>query len=115
LAGVACAWYLYLVNLALPGAIKARVEPLYALLENKYYLDWFNENILARGARALGTVLWKGGDQAIIDGAIVNGSWKAVAWGAAMVRRLQSGFLYHYALSMILGVFVLMTAFVWRS
>jgi len=115
LAGVACAWYLYLVNLALPGAIKARVEPLYALLENKYYLDWFNENILARGARALGTVLWKGGDQVIIDGAIVNGSWKAVAWGAAMVRRLQSGFLYHYALSMILGVFVLMTAFVWRS
>ena len=115
LAGVACAWYLYLVNLALPGAIKARVEPLYALLENKYYLDWFNENILARGARALGTALWKGGDQAIIDGAIVNGSWKAVAWGAAMVRRLQSGFLYHYALSMILGVFVLMTAFVWRS
>jgi len=104
-----------MVNPALPGRIKSRFQPLYNLLENKYYLDWFNENVLARGARMLGTGLWKGGDQALIDGVIVNGSWKVVGWVSAIVRRLQSGFLYHYALSMILGVFVLMTYFVWRS
>ena len=115
LAGVVSSYYMYMVNPALPAVIKKRCMPIYTLLENKYYMDWFNENVLARGARMLGTGLWKGGDQALIDGAIVNGSWKVVAWISRMVRRLQSGFLFHYALSMILGVFVLMTYFVWRS
>ncbi|NBT55739.1 MAG: NADH-quinone oxidoreductase subunit L [Betaproteobacteria bacterium] len=113
LAGVASAYYLYMVNPALPAAIKARVQPLYTLLENKYYMDWFNENVLARGARALGTGLWKGGDQAVIDGMLVNGAWKLVAWVSSLTRRAQTGYLYHYALAMILGVFVLMTYFVW--
>ncbi|MFM2274599.1 MAG: NADH-quinone oxidoreductase subunit [Pseudomonadota bacterium] len=112
LGGVAMSYYMYMVNPALPTAIKARVMPIYALLENKYYMDWFNENVLARAARMLGTGLWKGGDQAIIDGALVNGSWKVVGWFSSVVRRVQSGYLYHYALSMILGVFVLMTYFV---
>ena len=114
LAGVALSYYMYLVNPALPAAIKARVLPIYTLLDNKYYMDWFNENVLARGARALGTGLWKGGDEMLIDGALVNGSWRVAGWVAGLVRRLQSGYLYHYALSMILGIFVLMTYFVWR-
>jgi NADH-quinone oxidoreductase subunit L len=113
LSGVASAYYMYIVNPALPAAIKARVIPLYNLLENKYYLDWINENILARGARALGTVLWKVGDQFLIDGVLVNGSWKVVGRLSGLVRKAQSGYLYHYALVMILGVFVLMTYFVW--
>jgi NADH-quinone oxidoreductase subunit L len=112
LAGVATAYYMYMVNPAVPAAIKARVQPLYTLLENKYYMDWFNENILARGARALGTGLWKGGDQALIDGLLVNGSWKLVGWVSSIVRWAQTGYIYHYALVMIVGVFVLMTAFV---
>jgi len=113
LSGVAASYYMYMINPALPAAIKTRVQPIYTLLENKYYLDWFNENILARGARALGTGLWKGGDQFLIDGVIVNGSWKVVAVISGAVRRVQSGYLYHYALAMILGIFVLMTYFVW--
>ena len=112
LGGVALSYYMYMVNPALPAAIKARVMPIYTLLENKYYMDWFNENVLARAARMLGTGLWKGGDQAIIDGTLVNGSWKVVGWFSGVVRRVQSGYLYHYALAMILGVFVLMTYFV---
>ena len=112
-SGVALSYYMYMVNPALPAAIKKAVSPLYTLLENKYYLDWFNENILARGARALGTVLWKGGDQMLIDGAVVTGSWKLVGLLAGGVRKLQTGYLYHYALVMILGIFVLMTYFVW--
>ena len=112
-AGVASSYYLYIVNPSLPASIKARVQPLYTVLENKYYLDWFNENVLARGARALGTGLWKVGDQTLIDGVLVNGSWKAVGWVSGVVRRFQSGYLYHYALAMILGIFVLMTYFVW--
>jgi NADH-quinone oxidoreductase subunit L len=113
LSGVASAYYLYVVNPALPAAIKSRMLPLYNLLENKYYLDWINENILARGARGLGTVLWKVGDQFLIDGLLVNGSWKMVGRLSSIVRKAQSGYLYHYALVMILGVFVLMTYFVW--
>ena len=115
LAGVVTAWYLYMRNPALPAAIKSKCEPLYTLLENKYYLDWFNENVLARGARGLGMGLWKFGDQKLIDGALVNGSWKLVGWVSGMVRRLQSGFIYHYAFGMILGVFALMTYFVWLN
>ena len=115
LAGVVVAWYMYLRNPALPAAIKRIAQPVYTLLENKYYLDWFNENILARGARVLGTGLWKVGDQKVIDGALVNGSWKIVGWVSRLVRRLQSGYIYHYAFGMILGVFVLMTYFVWLN
>ncbi|WP_210433992.1 NADH-quinone oxidoreductase subunit L [Diaphorobacter sp. LR2014-1] len=115
LAGVALAYYMYMVNPALPTAIKRAFQPVYTLLENKYYLDWLNENVIARGARCLGTALWKGGDQGVIDGAIVNGSWKLVGRIAGLVRWFQSGYIYHYALVMILGVFALMTYFVWLN
>ena len=113
LAGVALSYYMYMVNPALPAAIKRAFGPVYRLLENKYYLDWINENIIARGARALGMGLWKGGDQALIDGAVVNGSWKLVGRISGVVRWLQSGYIYHYAFAMLLGIFVLMTYFVW--
>ena len=113
LAGVALAYYMYMVNPALPAAIQARVQPLYKLLDNKYYLDWFNENVLARGARRLGVGLWKGGDQGVIDGVLVNGSWRGIGRISGVVRWIQSGFIYHYAFGMILGVLVLMTYFVW--
>jgi NADH-quinone oxidoreductase subunit L len=112
-AGVLSSYLMYMVFPAVPTAIKRTCMPLYTLLENKYYLDWINENILARGARALGTGLWKVGDQAVIDGAIVNGSWKLVGWVSGVVRKGQTGYLYHYALVMILGVFALLTYFVW--
>ncbi|OYT93645.1 MAG: NADH-quinone oxidoreductase subunit L [Burkholderiales bacterium PBB3] len=113
LSGVVLSYYMYMINPALPAAIKRTFMPVFNLLENKYYLDWINENILARGARMLGAGLWKVGDQTIIDGFFVNGSWKLVGWVSGIVRKAQSGYLYHYALVMILGVFVLMTYFVW--
>ena len=112
-AGVALAYYLYMVNPALPAKIQARVQPLYTLLDNKYYMDWFNENVIARGARMLGMGLWKGGDEAVIDGAMVNGSARGVVWVAGVVRWFQTGYIYHYAFAMIVGVFLLMTWFVW--
>src|SRR6185369_2659090 len=70
LAGVVLAWYMYLVNPALPARIKSMFQPIYTLLENKYYMDWFNENVIARGARLIGVSLWKGGDEGVIDGAV---------------------------------------------
>ena len=115
LGGVVTAWYMYLVNPAVPAAFARLLRPLVLVLENKYFLDWINENIIARGARLLGTGLWKGGDRMLIDGLLVNGSWKLVGWVSGRVRQMQSGYLYHYALAMILGIFVLMTYFVWLN
>lgn len=112
LSGVALAYYMYMVNTRLPASIKTMFEPIYKLLDNKYYFDWFNENVLARGARGLGISLWKAGDRFLIDGAVVNGSWKVVGLVSAIVRKAQTGFLHHYALIMMLGVFAILSYFV---
>jgi NADH-quinone oxidoreductase subunit L len=115
LGGAVTAWYMYMINPALPAAIGRTFKPIVTLLENKYYMDWFNENVLARGARLLGTGLWKGGDQGVIETGVVNASWKLVAGVSAVVRRLQTGYLYHYALMMIVGILLFMTYFVWLA
>jgi NADH-quinone oxidoreductase subunit L len=115
LSGVVVSWYMYLINPAVPAFFARVLRPLIVVLENKYFLDWINENILAHGARMLGTGLWQVGDRTLIDGLLVNGSWKVVGWVAGVVRWFQSGYLYHYALVMILGVFMLMTYFVWLA
>src|SRR5690625_1625806 len=111
-AGAVVAWYFYLVNPAVPAAIRRRFSGLYRLLENKYYVDWFYEQVLARGVRCLGVGLWKGGDASFIDGLIVNGSARVVGWFGAISRHIQTGFIYHYALAMILGILALLTFFV---
>jgi NADH-quinone oxidoreductase subunit L len=108
-AGVAMSYWFYMISPAIPTAIKARFSFIYTLLENKYYLDWINENIFARLARMTGTGLWKGGDEGLIDGVLINGSANAVGGIAAIGRRLQTGHLYWYALVMIIGVIGLMT------
>jgi NADH-quinone oxidoreductase subunit L len=74
---------------------------------NKYYFDWFNENVIARATRGLGAGLWKVGDQTLIDGALVNGSARVVGVVAVLTRGLQSGYLYHYAFAMIVGLALL--------
>ncbi|HEX7638262.1 MAG TPA: NADH-quinone oxidoreductase subunit L [Burkholderiaceae bacterium] len=111
LLGVACAYVMYIVKPSLSDACEkfSRRIGLYAVLENKYYFDWFNENVLAAGARLLGRGLWKGGDQGVIDGLLVNGSARTVGVFAGIVRLVQTGHLYWYALVMILGVFGLLT------
>jgi NADH-quinone oxidoreductase subunit L len=115
LSGAVAAWYMYLINPAVPAAFAKALKPVVTVLENKYYMDWFNENVLARGARLLGTGLWKGGDRGLIEGGVVNASWKLIGAVSAAVRQMQSGYLYHYALMMIVGVLLFMTYFVWLA
>jgi NADH-quinone oxidoreductase subunit L len=115
LGGAVTAWYMYLINPAVPAAIGRALKPIVTVLENKYYLDWFNENVLAKGARGLGIGLWKGGDRVLIEGGVVNASWKLVGWVSSLVRQAQTGYLYHYALVMIVGVLLFMTYFVWLA
>ena len=108
-AGVALSWFFYMKRPDIPAAIKARFAPIHTLLENKYYFDKFNEVVFAGGARLLGRGLWKGGDVAVIDGVLVNGTARLVGKIASLVRFFQSGYIYHYAFTMIIGVFVLLT------
>jgi NADH-quinone oxidoreductase subunit L len=107
-AGVISAWVLYLQRPQLADRIRGAFGGLYRLLVNKYYFDWFNENVIARATRGLGSALWRGGDQLVIDGALVNGSAGTVGRLAGVARRLQSGFLYSYAFWMIIGLAVLL-------
>jgi NADH-quinone oxidoreductase subunit L len=113
LGGVVTAWLFYIKALSIPAAIDSRLKPLRTVLENKYYMDWFNEHVLAAGTRGVGLGLWKGGDVGLIDGAVVNGSARAVGAFSVVVRRLQTGHLYWYALVMVLGVFGFMTWRLW--
>jgi NADH-quinone oxidoreductase subunit L len=108
LAGVLAAWYLYIKRPDLPAVIAARLKPLIRILDHKYYFDWFNENVIARLSRALGSLFWKGGDRTIIDGGLVNGSAYTVNALAGIVRRVQTGFLYSYAFWMVIGLALLL-------
>ncbi|WP_374673641.1 NADH-quinone oxidoreductase subunit L [Ideonella sp.] len=112
LGGVVTAYVFYLVKPEIPAAIGRALAPVVKVLENKYYMDWINENILAAAARGLGRGLWKGGDMAVIDG-VVNGSARTVGGLAGMVRVIQTGYLSWYALVMALGIFGLMTWQLW--
>jgi NADH-quinone oxidoreductase subunit L len=104
IAGVVSSYYFYIVKPSIPAAIKRNFHPIYTLLENKYYLDKFNEIVFAGGARLLGGGLWNVGDRGLIDGLIVNGSAKAVGWFSKVTRLWQSGYIYHYAFVMIIGL-----------
>ena len=109
MGGVSLAWFFYMVAPSVPAALMRSFKPIHTLLENKYYFDKFNEVVFAGGARLLGRGLWKFGDQALIDGLIVNGSAKTVGLIAQLSKLFQSGHVYQYAFSMIIGVFVLLT------
>ena len=108
IGGIAAATYLYLINPALPAVLRARAGALYTLLDNKYYFDRFNDWFFAGGARAVGGVASNVGDRTIIDGLLVNGSARLIGLASRVFRRIQSGYVYHYAFVMIVGVFGLL-------
>ncbi len=105
-AGVASAYYCYLVNPKVPAWFYAKFKGLHTLLDNKYYMDKINEAVFAGGARMLGRGLSVAGDRTLIDGLIVNGSAHAVGWFASVTRTFQTGYIYHYAFTMIVAVAV---------
>jgi NADH-quinone oxidoreductase subunit L len=108
LAGVVTAWVFFLWRPALADDAARRFAPLRTLLTHKYYFDWFNEHVIAAFTRGLGTGLWKGGDEVLIDGGLVNGTAAAVGWFGGIVRRVQSGYLYSYAFWMMIGLALLL-------
>jgi len=112
LAGVAVAWYFYMVRPDLPAVVRSRLGVLNAILDNNYYFDRIYLAVFAGGARLLGRALWTGGDKLVIDGIFVNGSARLVGVFARTVRQFQSGLIYQYAFWIVLGVLVSLTLFV---
>jgi NADH-quinone oxidoreductase subunit L len=114
LLGFGLAWLLYLREPKWPDVIRDRIKPIYNLLMRKYGFDEFNQKVFAGGARGLGGLLWRFGDVKIIDGLAVNGTARVIGWLSSVVRHVQSGYIYHYAFAMIIGLFLLMTFFLHR-
>ena len=112
LAGVAAAWYIYMVNPAVADTIASRFGWLRRLLENKYGFDDFNERVFAGGSRQVADKLWSVGDVKLIDGLLVNGTANGIGVLSLIIRTLQSGYLFHYAFSMIIGLLALLTIFI---
>ena len=107
--GVGLSYYLYVVNPALPAKLRHQFSGIVKILEEKYYFDRFNDFFFAGGARKLGEGLFRYGDRAMIDGAMVNGSAKGVAALSGVMRHLQTGYVYHYAFVMVAGVLAFLT------
>lgn len=108
LLGLITAWVCYVQYPKIPGFVQKYFKPLYRLLDAKYGFDLFNEKVLAKGTRLLGQFLWRFADARVIDGWFVNGSAKLVGIWAKLMRKLQSGYVYHYALAMLLGLILLL-------
>ncbi|MDH5232876.1 MAG: NADH-quinone oxidoreductase subunit L [Gammaproteobacteria bacterium] len=104
MAGVATAYYIFMMKPEIADNIKQRFHFIYDLLDNKYYADDFNDKVFASGSRGVGKLLWKVGDENIIDGMVVNGSAKTVGWVSGIIRHMQTGYLYTYAFVMIFGL-----------
>jgi NADH-quinone oxidoreductase subunit L len=114
LAGIATAWYCYLRNPEMPARVARFFGPVYALVEKKYGFDELYSWLLAGGARNLGRGFWRGGDQAVIDGLMVNGSARMVGWFSGVVRLVQTGLLNTYAFLILFGILSGLTWMVWR-
>jgi NADH-quinone oxidoreductase subunit L len=113
-AGVTTAYLFFLRKPALADSAERSLKWLHTILVDKYGFDWFNEHVLAAGARALGGGLWRVGDEVMIDDGMVNGSARIVGWFSSVMRYAQSGYLYHYAFAMILGLASLLLWLIWR-
>jgi NADH-quinone oxidoreductase subunit L len=110
-SGVALAWFFYMKRPDIPAKIQTKFSTINHILENKYGFDSFNERVFAAGSRFIGNKLWQIGDVSIIDGAMVNGTANFIGKLSAVVRKLQTGLIYHYAFAMIIGVFLMLTFF----
>jgi NADH-quinone oxidoreductase subunit L len=110
-SGVALAWFFYMRRPDIPAGIQARFSTINRILENKYGFDSFNERVFAAGSVFIGNQLWQIGDVKIIDGAIVNGTANLIGKLSGVVRKLQTGLIYHYAFAMIIGAFLMLTFF----
>lgn len=109
MAGLITAGFFYLKRPDIPAMIREKFSLLYTVLDKKYGFDDFNDAFFAGGSRGLGRLLWNIGDMKLIDGLMVNGTAKTIGWISGKIRVMQTGYLYHYAFAMIIGLVVLVS------
>ena len=112
-AGIAAAWFLYIHRPQAAVSIANRFRLLHQILLRKYGVDELYLRVFADGGQGLGRAFWKFGDRLIIDDTLVNGTAKWVGRLSGVIRSLQTGYVYHYAFAMIIGLVVLMSWFLW--
>ena len=115
MAGLGSAYYIYMKDQSIAKWAYDKFRWLHTLFENKYYMDDFNQKVFAGGAIGLGKALWAAGDRFVIDGLFVNGSARIIGAFSGIIRHIQTGYMYHYAFSMILGVLVILSWFIFGS
>ena len=114
-AGFAVAWYFYITNPLVPFGLAKRFRGAYLFLLNAWYFDALYDAVFVRPAKRLGRFLWKTGDGAIIDGIGPDGIAARVIDITNRVVKLQSGYIYHYAFVMLIGVALIITYFIFAS
>ena len=113
LAGTLTAWFLYIKYPHIPSIIHSKLKLLVNLLEEKYYFDKLWMSVFPSIGKSIGYFLWKQGDERIIDNGLVNGTASSVRSLAFIMRRIQTGYLYHYAFAMIIGLISILTWLLW--
>jgi NADH-quinone oxidoreductase subunit L len=113
LAGALTAWFLFLKRPDLPEKLAEKMSGIFNLLDRKYFFDDLYIKGFAAGGRNLGQFLWQKGDELIIDGFIVNGTARSIGRFAGVLRRVQTGYLYHYAFAMFFGVTLILAWLLW--
>ncbi len=108
LAGAGTAAVFYLIKPEWPAIVRSRFSLVQYILERKYFFDDVNQTLFAGGLRGLGGLLWRVGDVALIDGLAVNGTARSIGRLAGALRHIQTGYLYHYAFAMIIGLAALL-------
>jgi NADH-quinone oxidoreductase subunit L len=115
LAGTVAAWFIYMRKPELADFFASKFGFVHRLLENKYGFDDFNQKVFAGGSLKLADKLWSVGDVKMIDGMMVNGSANKVGVFSALIRTVQSGYLYHYAFAMIIGLLAMLSVFIFTT
>lgn len=109
ISGIVVAWIFYIVKPEWPAILASKFSWIYKILMQKYGFDLFNDKVLVPVTKGFGSLFYRTGDQTLIDGFVVNGSAKVIAWASACGRKLQTGYLYHYAMAMVIGLLALLS------
>ena len=115
MTGIVLAWVMYVMRPDLPALVARAFRPIYLLFYNKWYFDELYDWLFVRPAMYLGRGLWKSGDGAIIDGVGPDGIAAATRGLAGRISRIQTGYLYHYAFAMLIGVVALVSWYILTS
>lgn len=111
--GFSVAWLLYIKFPEIPNKIHKKMRAIVVVLEEKYFFDTLWMKVFPSIGKSIGRILWKQGDEKMIDGVLVNGTAYGIRSIASVIRNIQTGYLYHYAFAMIVGLVIILSWLLW--